>query len=129
MDRANIKSPQRAAVSRILNLRPGGQSPDILLRTGGAVPLRLIRAVGIGGQREGGGRVPKIILHRLYIVPALEACHGVGVPEVVKAGGIHEDKRAGSLSAYPPRGLPRCEGGRQAVHSAKGQAARVDVPA
>lgn len=47
----------------------------------GAVTGHLLSEVAVLVQRKGGGSVPQVGLHRLYILPSPERVHGVCMPE------------------------------------------------
>ena len=61
-------------------------SSDKLLHPCGAGLFHLLRYMAINVQGKGCGGVAQILLHRLDIVPGLDGCHGVRVPQIVKAG-------------------------------------------
>ena len=72
------------------------QAADICLHSGGAVLFHPLRHMTVNVQRESGGCVAEISLHRLYIIPVLEGQDGESVTEV-----MHPAVRRSNLSGQP----------------------------
>lgn len=76
---------------------------DKALHSGRAVLLHLFGYVAVDVKRERRRMMAKIALHGLDIVPGLQCCNGIAVPEIVQACVWHTDRGRDALKVVVER--------------------------